>query len=821
MALQVWLPLNGNFNHQGDSAQNAAQTCTNATFDDGKLGKCLHVKGSAGNKNYYAGLAGATKFSICCWMKINDADKSTYSAYQDFFSIGCNADGSNSDAGIRIEHIAAGLTAMQTELYRNGTTMGGNSWISTYQCDIATWTHIVITFDGNNAYTYKNGTLVGTLAKSSIYTTSYNLNGYLTLGMSGTYVLLNDFRIYDHCLSQQEVREISKGLVLHYPLDNVYNTNIVNKITSTNGYMTGFSTSTNRYGYYNFISSYTGTGSSSWLIPSSQTVGALTEGKTYLWSFDCRVNACSAAMILYARTAGKNNDTTSGHAFATVASQSLVGKGWIHYSATRVATANDTSARLELVSVDRKTSGTVYSCDIDIRNIMIVEASSDLPYVYNEFRTNIVEDCSGFGNNGTASNLEINADSPRYNNSVYFNGTNACIAAGRGAMVTDEITYSIWHNTAIATVRAISCTEGGGWNIETNGNSYLQAPIYASGAYRIAATTIKTSDLGLNTWHMLTATWNGLQTKFYIDGELAAQSTALSTKTPIAYNANNGLFIGGEAGTNQTTPASYCQQKISDVRVYATALSADDIKLLYNRGASIDNAGNLHCGELVEDSALTKQQVKKNTQVKCRNFSELPLKYDDTIYVEPDGSMWVRIVRQNNPTSNKFASTDSFTTSVYKSANTWFYAAFCNYVDKWELMVKQIIQNATSETKYRWVQQYNPMTATYANVARANITYNTSTGYATPATTYGGLYNHGINTKLCANNNSNGNWFGAIGAWGAHAGGIPGWNNTVITTGYEDLYLRIDNVTFSNLPENTKTQFLVSGDIDSTEILEH
>jgi hypothetical protein len=42
---------------------------------------------------------------------------------------------------------------------------------------------------------------------------------------------LNDVRLYDHCLSQKEILEIAKGLILHYPMDDSYvepTTNLLN-----------------------------------------------------------------------------------------------------------------------------------------------------------------------------------------------------------------------------------------------------------------------------------------------------------------------------------------------------------------------------------------------------------------------------------------------------------------------------------------------------------------------------------------------------------------------------------------------------------------
>lgn len=169
--------------------------------------------------------------------------------------------------------------------------------------------------------------------------------------------------------------------------------------------------------------------------------------------------------------------------------------------------------------------------------------------------------------------------------------------------------------------------------------------------------------------------------------------------------------------------------------------------------------------------------------------------YDKNFYIEPDGSTWIRLVHHNNPASNLFSSTDSFTTSVYKSNNAWFNMALCNQLSgTWEILLAQKLTSTSELTKFRWKQSYNPMTATYEQVSSSNVTFVTS-GYTTPLSIYGGMYKSTIgNTYLICNNNTSDNWHGAIGSWTAWREGIPGYNNTVITSGYVDVYLRIDNI---------------------------
>jgi hypothetical protein len=71
--------------------------------------------------------------------------------------------------------------------------------------------------------------------------------------------------------------------------------------------------------------------------------------------------------------------------------------------------------------------------------------------------------------------------------------------------------------------------------------------------------------------------------KIYIDGIL--HSSGNYTSYGMYFNPNSRLFLGCEANTNLPS-APYFNGKITDFRLYSTALSADDISELYGGGVA-------------------------------------------------------------------------------------------------------------------------------------------------------------------------------------------------------------------------------------------
>lgn len=208
MGLLLWLPLNGNPRNQGLSIANASTT--NVTYTGGKTGSAATFSDSRIELNNV--LKGTlSEFSICFWYKTTSIDAND-----------CLYNGRESVGG-------------PVGLFRTGSVFRfddtAQTTFNSYTIPINTWIHCCFVRTREKKALYINGefiewknTMVPTFtcnASKATIGTSSNIQSGGTLGLGGNKLngQLNDYRIYSHALSQKEIKEIYKGLFLHYKLD--------------------------------------------------------------------------------------------------------------------------------------------------------------------------------------------------------------------------------------------------------------------------------------------------------------------------------------------------------------------------------------------------------------------------------------------------------------------------------------------------------------------------------------------------------------------------------------------------------------------------
>ena len=175
-------------------------------------------------------------------------------------------------------------------------------------------------------------------------------------------------------------------------------------------------------------------------------------------------------------------------------------------------------------------------------------------------------------------------------------------------------------------------------------------------------------------------------------------------------------------------------------------------------------------------------KFNKNGIAASNNFKEY--------HIEPDGSIWEQCLYHNNPSVNLFSSSDSFATGVYKSDEMWFDFNRCKELSSFEFLYIQQDTEDGPFTKYRWIQTKSPFLATYADVSPGAVTRITTSGYTDGK--FGGLYIQEIYTYFAVAGYNSTQWFGATGCWTAHQKGIPGYPQTIVTTGNIRVFIRID-----------------------------
>ena len=206
MSLRLWLPLNEDLRNQG--LDDVTVTNSGATIDNnGKIGKCYSFDGSNDYINITDfNMSNMSEFSISCWVKPS-SDNINY-----LFLVRGN--------GQHQIRISGDGFCFRDNHHANQTVV---SFDSNFEAN--KWTHILCVYKKGEIFLYQDGiqTAYKDYSHNDSQTNSNNTEIRIARQQSSSgnlYFngLINDFRIYDEALSPKQIKELSKGLVLHYPL---------------------------------------------------------------------------------------------------------------------------------------------------------------------------------------------------------------------------------------------------------------------------------------------------------------------------------------------------------------------------------------------------------------------------------------------------------------------------------------------------------------------------------------------------------------------------------------------------------------------------
>lgn len=568
MSLKIWLPLDGSLENKGISDIDVVKSGS-FTYEEGKIGQ-----GISFNNNGHLVINDVTigeNLSITCWAKTNAAN------YSQMLWI---LDTEDYQLNLFLRGTGNYFYLNTGDSDKNPFQNNNGSSISTLTDNV--WHHYAVTFnketlqvllyiDGNyigKAKTWKSPQLTNRIVKIC---GGYNTNMYRWKGM------INDFRLYDYCLSPLEIKQISQGLVLHYKFDSGFGGNEIILDYPAEKTLTISSDGGNVYSSYYYFSSY---GQDFYknnifnLIKVSfdyETIEATPSG--------------TSRVALYPQI-----NTTMGNAHYVYPEPNETGHVEQIYRLTTGQADYTSSFRLRF-----RFLYAIQGAKCKISNVKI-ELDPNLV-------ASFIQDSSGYNHNGTIfGNIQYKKDSGKNSQSIYIpSGNQDYIVTNQEiGNFSEGITMSIWF-------KSTCITPGNNYhslfNIATGTQQYENS-VYKTGYYRsgmvingtrYVANTDNTNLLDGN-WHMLTTTYDGIALKRYVDGVL--KSTSNIEGIP---DVTLCKFMCGHYGTNTSYYAK--EAFLNDARIYVTALSQEDINKLYQINLSIDNLNKIHTFELKESNS--------------------------------------------------------------------------------------------------------------------------------------------------------------------------------------------------------------------------
>lgn len=482
------------------------------------------------------------------------------------------------------------------------------------------WTHICITHNRSMQYIYINGIQVAHKEWDSSGDITFDVSTPLMNNDVGRY--LQDYRIYDNCLSPRQVKEISQGLICHYPLGEVDGKiggrNLIKngKGNVKAGFFKNFPTVTDEYGEFTLKSKKTYKG-----IILDGFVYKCRDypvGEKYTWSYDIMYTAWNfptgsnrGELWMGQRYVNAPSGETATGAWRGVTQHNLpvVGQNgcelnkWYHVKQTVTIPqqASSNVGQQGIISFYNSNANVEASFTARIKNVKLEKSSTATPWTPApeddaSFYDNVIYDTSGYCNNGSVTDSTCptwSSDTPRYKGSYVFNGNKQVIDTPN-VFHQEDITISFWFKRLKDTnTRQFLFTIWEGFSCELTADDIPLFRIATDVSHAVDALSDKKITVNDGWTHFCGVYKNGEYSKIYINGQL---KKSVSSASKIYWNIHSSK-IGIYNSLN-----TYYNGQISDVRIYATALSDSDILELYQSSASVDNNGNLMlAGEVIEE----------------------------------------------------------------------------------------------------------------------------------------------------------------------------------------------------------------------------
>lgn len=604
--LCLWLPFtDGTMKNYGLTNMDVVDYGT-SVYDQGKLGKCRSFVGNGYLQLSNAfGIESGKDFSCCYWIK--EISNNILSKFRVVYQCG---------------NLIIGHYGNKFDIY----SATGNTLDLTYVCDTTEWVHCCMTYQGssNTVTIYINGVKCSTQQPKNLTGLS-DTTALIGKRSSETYLFegyLNDFRIYNTCLSPRQVKEISRGLICHYPLGE-----IDGKIGGRNlikngkgnvkaGFFKNFPTVTDEYGEFTLKSKKTYKG-----IILDGFVYECRDypvGEKYIWSYDIMYTAWNfptgsnrGELWMGQRYVNAPSGETATGAWRGVTQHNLpvVGQNgcelnkWYHVKQTVTIPqqASSNVGQQGIISFYNSNANVEASFTARLKNVKLEKSSTATPWTPApeddaSFYDNVIYDTSGYNNNGSVTDSTCptwSSDTPRYKGSYVFNGNKQVIDTPN-VFHQEDITISFWFKRLKDTnTRQFLFTIWEGFSCELTADDIPLFRIATDVSHAVDALSDKKITVNDGWTHFCGVYKNGEYSKIYINGQL---KKSVSSASKIYWNIHSSK-IGIYNSLN-----TYYNGQISDVRIYATALSDSDILELYQSSASVDNNGNLMlAGEVIEE----------------------------------------------------------------------------------------------------------------------------------------------------------------------------------------------------------------------------